>query len=76
MTDDNKTPMGNILDAQDRLSDAGNLAELIRMSQLGEISDPEARAISHAAYMITLALDDASALITRAKEQMGEGEAA
>jgi hypothetical protein len=70
MTEQMHTPLHKINDARDRIADADNLAELIHMSQIGNIKDPEAKAVSHAACLIGEALQEAKGLLEWACDQL------
>jgi len=75
MSDESYTPIHKINDARDKIADADNLAELIRMSQAGNIKDPEAKAVCHAAYLIMEALQEAKDLLGWACNELLGGSA-
>lgn len=75
MTDTTPNPIGNIMDAEDKLTDARDLAELIRMAQGSKITTPEAQAVANAACMIQNVLHDSADLLRQARAQLSNAVA-
>lgn len=70
-----KHPINLICDAQDKLNDVDNLAELIRLAGIGE-NTPDGKAMAHGAYLLMDAVQAAGDLLNQAKAQLAEGTAA
>lgn len=68
-TEDLRSPANHICDAQDRMGDAADLAELVRMAFMNS-NDLEGRAICTALLFAQDALTEAKGMLDVAKEKI------